>query len=286
MGAMASSVEKSRWWGVPFYLYIACLVILFSLVVLQSLNLPWGHLTFRGYRDVFSTSVYWRVFWNTLVIASVGATLTVGLSLVGALLVRRTPEQYWPALLFIVLVPLLTPTIVRTFGWVMALQPNGSLAGLTGGHIPFDRVLYHRAGLMIGLAHAFYPVSFFYIWTALRGLNRRQIDVAAMFGASAVRIFRSIVLPRLLPSLMAVWMFIFLLMTGAFVTPEILGGAGDVMIYRVIETRLNKFLDATLAASYAVIVALFLLLLLWVGERLFNLSRMLGGGVNGDAEKA
>jgi ABC-type spermidine/putrescine transport system permease subunit I len=178
------------------------------------------------------------------------------------------------------MIPLLTPTIVRTFGWVMTLQSGGSLSWLTGSRIPFNHILYSRTGLLVGLAHAFYPVGFFYIWTSLRGLDRRQIDTAAMLGASSTRVFWHIVLPQLLPSVMAVWVFVFLLTTGAFVTPEILGGTGDVMVYRVIDTRLHTFLDATLAASYAVVIVCALIPLLWVSERAFNISRMLGGGID------
>ena len=275
MGSLASRIGE-RGWALPFYSFVGFLFGLFLFILLQSVNLPLGSPTLRGYHEVFSTQVYWKVLINTVFISMMNASFTVMFSLAGALLIRQTPARYQRILLFVALVPLLTPTIVRTFGWMMTLQSEGSLSWITGGRISFDRLLFNRKGMMIGFIHAFYPIGFFYIWTALRSLSPKQFEVAAMLGASTYRIFWYIILRQLLPSLMAVWLFIFLLTTGAFVTPEILGGTRDVMIYRIIDTRLNIFLDGTLAASYATILIVFMGGILWLGERLFKLSQRIG----------
>lgn len=279
MGSMASRIGKRGWgWGIPFFGFLGFLFGFFLLILLQSVDFPLGSPTLRGYHEIFSTTVYWKVLVNTLIIAAMNASFTVVLSLAGALLIRQFSPRYQRIFLFVALVPLLTPTIVRTFGWIMTLQSEGSFSWITGGQIPFDKLLFNRAGMMIGLVHAFYPIGFFYLWTTLRGLNPKQLEVAAMLGASAFRIFWHIVLPQLLPSVMGVWLFMFLLTAGAFVTPEILGGSRDVMIYRVIETRLNTLLDVTLAASYASILMILMGGFLLASERLFKLSQIFGGG--------
>jgi spermidine/putrescine transport system permease protein len=171
-------------------------------------------------------SLYFTVFWHTLLMAAGGTLCT---AIIGY------PIAYWMsrylttgkslALLAIVL-PFWTSFLIRTYSWLVILDPQGYLArflnwtGLTTNW----NVLYTWKAIGIGLVYNYLPLFVLPVYAALERMDWSLIDAATDLGASPFTAFREITLPLTRPGLITGALLVFIPMTGEYVIPNVLGG--------------------------------------------------------------
>jgi len=281
MGGVVTSVTRanklSRWYliilALPGAAFLLLLLALLGCLFAYSLRTDDGGLSFRAYEEVFREKTYRLVLWNTISISAISATFVALIALVTVpALMKLSPRSQYRILLA-VLVPLLLPTLVRTTGWMMVLQDSGLIQWLVPpAKAVVQHLIYNRNGVYIGLTHTFLPLGFLLTWASFRSINTRQVEAAQTMGAHAVRIFFQVILPQIAPGVAAAWIMVFLLSLGAYVTPTLLGGGQETMLYSVIETRLNQFLDLSLACAYGVVITLFVGCIVVIAEKVIRLS--------------
>jgi iron(III) transport system permease protein len=170
-----------------------------------------ARITADNYRHVFQSSRYISLLGNTFVIAVVTATAVMLVaSLTAWLSVRKAP--FAAALDQLATMPLVFPGIVLGVG-VMQLFL----------YLPIG--IY---GTIWIIAWAFIinymPYGVRYSYAGMLQVHRELEEAAAVSGAEPITGFRRIVLPLLSPSLIAGWLFIFLLSTRVLSLPVLLSG--------------------------------------------------------------
>lgn len=206
-------------------------------------------------------------------------TLRVGFVTTAISLVIAYPVAYWLArhvrrfrltLLMLVVLPLWTSYLVRTFAWLLILGRNGiansamQSAGLIDA--PLEWILYSDFAVTLALVHIYMPFMVVPLYASLERLDGSLLEAAWDLGAGPVRSFVSVVLPLSLPGAATGCAFVFISAAGAFVTPELLGGTRSVMLGNIIaqqfgvayEYPLGSALSIGLMAAIVAAVALLL----------------------------
>lgn len=135
-------------------------------------------------------------------------------------------------ILFAVLLPFWTSVLVRTAAWVIILQNNGMLNGLMIrlGIISEPLTLvYNRLGVYIAMIHVLLPFMILPIHNVMKSIPKHLLPAAASLGARPFVTFRDVYLPLSMPGLVAGTLMTFILGLGYYVTPALVGGAGDQM---------------------------------------------------------
>jgi putative spermidine/putrescine transport system permease protein len=112
------------------------------------------------------------------------------------------------------------------------LASIGHAFGLIESMREFPNVLYSGWGLGMILAYSLKgaPFAMLLVLALLARFDRRQIQTATMLGASGIRIFFAIVLPRLAPAVHTAFIILFLYSFGAFDIPYILSESRPGML--------------------------------------------------------
>jgi iron(III) transport system permease protein len=155
-------------------------------------------ITLKNYRAIYHASHYVDLFLNTLFVAAVAATLAVAVTaLVAWLTVRRRP---WAWLLdYLATFPLVFPGIVLGVAVMQIFL-----------HLPLP--LYGTLWVIIwAFVISFMPYGMRYNYAGMLQIHSELEEAAGVAGASALTTLRRIVLPLLAPTLVAGWLFIFLL---------------------------------------------------------------------------
>jgi len=130
-------------------------------------------------------------------------------------------------LYFVVLAPLLTSAVVRTFGWMILLSNNGfinkTLMNIGVIEMPIP-MMYRMTGIVIALVQVLLPFMILALDAALLNIDRQLYDAARNLGAGASRIFFQVTLPLTLPGIVSGSILVFTLAISAFVTPALIGG--------------------------------------------------------------
>jgi putative spermidine/putrescine transport system permease protein len=191
----------------------------------QALGRPTGenYLRFLGDRYYLGTLLF------TLRISLVTTLCALGLGyLVAYYLVRSVRSRTVRRLAYLVVVaPLFTSSIVRSFGWMVSLGNNGivnrTLLDLGVVERPV-RLIFNEAGVVIGLTHVLLPFTVLTIAAVLQQIDASLEEAAMDLGASRLVTFLTVTLPLSLPGVVAGSLIVFTLAMSAYVTPAVLSG--------------------------------------------------------------
>ena len=144
-----------------------------------------------------------------------------------AMLSRRIRRRRRAYLTLVILAPLLISVVVRSFGWLVILGPNGLVNSALRGLGLIDeplRLLYTETAIALGLVHVFLSFMVLSVAAALGRIDPAVLRAAASLGAGPIRTFLRVVLPLSLPGVAAGSVIVFTLSASAFITPALLGG--------------------------------------------------------------
>jgi len=176
--------------------------------------------------------------------------------------------------LFLVILPFWTNFLIRTYAWRILLGEEGTINGvlLSLGLIgePLS-LLNTQLAVVIGLIYGFLPFMVLPIYASVERFNFRYVDAAHDLGANDVRTFLRVVLPLTLPGVLAGCALVFIPSVGAFVTPDLLGGAKGLMIGNLINKQFggsgNMPLGSALSIVMMAVVMLSLLVYIFANRR-------------------
>lgn len=216
-----------------------------------------GDWTLESYRTVLFDPFYWKIAWNTLYLGVNVAVLAVILSYPIALFLARTQSRWRGVLTALAVAPLLTSSVVRTYGWMVILGDRGVIntalqsSGLTNGVI---RLTNNYFGATVALVEILMPYAILAMLSGFGRLNTQLEEAAAMLGANRLRVFTRIVLPLSLPGVLTATLLVFVLAISSFVTPRLMGGGRVFVIGTEVYNEATVTLNWPLAASLSVLL--------------------------------
>lgn len=272
--AMPAAVVPRR--SVPGYLPlvlppVAYLVIIFViplalLAVLSLLRHEAGlivnQLTLENYAKLLGDTYYVRVIYRTLGTSLAVAFFVTFLSYPVAYFLTRTRTTWKPVLVALVLAPELSGVVLRTYGWLVILEPEGLLntvlqrLGLLDAPL---KLVHNYAAVTIGLTHVLLTFGVFTVMASLQAMDPTLELAAQNLGANRVQTFLRITLPLTLPGILGSFFLAFALAAGAYATPAILGGKTVEVMSTLIYTQLLYILNWPLASAAAVILLVIVL---------------------------
>lgn len=201
-------------------------------------------------------AIYLAILWKSITISLIVTLLTVILGMpLAFLMAHATPT--WRTVLFIaVQIPFWTSILVRLSAWTVLLQNQGLLnqllhhLGLVDAPI---EMMYNRFAVYVAMTHVQLPLMILPAYGVMQGIKENYVRAALSLGASPLRAFATVYLPLAAPGVGAGSVLVFISSLGYYITPAIVGGAGDQMISYFVQFHLDK-LNWGLAAALASIM--------------------------------
>ena len=267
-----------RFGRVAFLLLAPCLGILAGFLLgiggLVEESLIWRNAYGVGhYREFFSRADYIEAMIYTHEVAALVAVISVIIGYVLAAFIARA-KRGQGVLLVLLLLPLLVSVVVRTYGWMVILGPRGlvNTAILWLGVDAPLRLMFNTTGVVIGLVHVFCPFAVLSILAVYLRLDPALREASMALGAGPVRSFVRVTLPLTMPGVIGALTLVYLLTTGAIVTPLLLGGPRHTMLGSLIYNNVFQLFNFPRAAAIALILtasALIVVLpLQWLDSRI------------------
>jgi len=226
--------------------------------------------TLENYRRLADDSVFLAVSWTTLRTALV---VTLGTLLLGypvALALSRLRPAAAAIVLAIVLLPLWTSVLVRSYAWMVLLGRRGLINELllSAGIIDAPlRLLNTPLAVHVAMIHILLPYMILPIASVLQQIDSALLRAAAGLGASPRNVFAQVVLPLSVPGVVAGILLVFVLSLGFYITPALVGGPRDLMLSMLIAQQVD-LLNWPYAACLSVALLAITLMLILVLQRL------------------
>jgi putative spermidine/putrescine transport system permease protein len=192
--------------------------------------------------------------------------------------IRTTRSRVWrTALWAAVLAPLMMGTVVKNYAFVLILARHGPLNDLLVGLGLLDgpiQLLFTQAAIIMGIVYAMIPFAVLPLYVAFINVDLDLVAAAENLGSTRVQAIWSIVLPLVAPSLLASGVLVFVLASGFYVTPLVLGGARSPFAAPMIARALYEFNDIEAAALSSLVLIASALLVVGAGVLLVGRDRM------------
>jgi len=250
----AALLAGSLVWLVVFFL----LPLAYLLAVSFAQRSPYGTvqwvLGLGNYGRAFQP-LYLEIYWRSFAIALFTTALCAVLSYpVAYTLALRVSARWKSTLLLLVVIPFWTSFLIRTYAWMVILRAEGLINNLLLDlhliHEPL-RLLYTPLAVLIGLVYGELPFMILPLYAVLERMDRSLLEAAQDLGANRWRTFWKVTLPLSAPGLAAGGLLVFIASLGAFITPDLLGGARTLMVGNLIQNQFAVVRDQPFGSAVA-----------------------------------
>ncbi len=224
-------------------------------------NLVAIKLNFNNYAFLFTDSLYFNAFLNSIKVAFVSTVLCLFIGYPMAYGIARSAPSTRNVLLLFVVLPFWTSLLLRVYAWIGLLKANGVINNILMSlgliHEPLP-MLYTQFAMYVGIVYSYLPFMILPLYSNLEKMDWQLLEAAQDLGCKPWQAFYKVTLPLSRNGILAGSMLVFIPAVGEFVIPALLGGPNALMIGRILW---DEFF-ANRAWPVASAVAILLLLVL------------------------
>ena len=252
------------WFGVIYLASLAVMLVTAFWTVDPFTNALVHSWTLANFQQIF-TGTYLSVIGRTVVMAAAVTVTDAILALPFAYFMARVASPRARHLLFTaVLLPLWASYLARVYAWIVILQKGGTLSWtLSKLGLGAVNIGYTNTAMWLVFSYIWLPFMIVPLYGALERIPDSLLEASGDLGARNWRTLRSVVLPLVMPGMVAGSIFTFSLTLGDFITPLLVGGANSNFIGNIIYSNLGTAGNLPFAAALAVVpIAIMVIYLL------------------------
>ncbi|OOF68344.1 spermidine/putrescine ABC transporter permease PotB [Rodentibacter caecimuris] len=256
-------------WLIFFVLIPNLLVLVVSFLTRDGSNFYALPFSLENYANLFSP-LYAQVVWNSLYMSGIATIICLIVGYPFAFMMVKIKPKYRPILLFLVVLPFWTNSLIRIYGMKIFLGVKGVLntilinMGIISEPI---RILNTEVAVIIGLVYLLLPFMILPLYSAIEKLDGRLLEAAKDLGANAFQRFWKIIIPLTMPGIVAGCLLVLLPAMGMFYVADLLGGAKVLLVGNVIKSEFLISRNWPFGSAISIGLTILMALLIFVYYR-------------------
>ena len=218
--------------------------------------------------------LYFEVLLHSLNMALIATLACLVLGYPFAWFLAKLPHKVRPLLLFLLIVPFWTNSLIRIYGLKIFLSTKGYLnefllwLGVIDTPI---RIMFTPSAVIIGLVYILLPFMVMPLYSSIEKLDKSVLEAARDLGANKLQTFIRIIMPLTMPGIVAGSLLVMLPSLGLFYVSDLLGGAKNLLIGNVIKSQFLNIRDWPFGAATSICLTLVMGILLYIYYRVGKL---------------
>jgi spermidine/putrescine transport system permease protein len=215
-------------------------------------------------------------FTNTIVLAFGGTVMCLLAGYPLAYVLATRAGSWKTVLMAMIVIPLWTSFLIRTYAWMFLLGSNGVPRVLESLGVDVQ-LLNTPFAVLLGIVYNYLPLMALPIYLSLERLDRAFIEASRDLGAGQVATFRQITLPLSAPGVISGCLLVFIPVMGEYLIPVLLGGGktyflGNALADMFLQSR-NWPFGAALATAFVLFMLGVVGIYAWLTRRLIGAGR-------------
>ncbi|SHG86928.1 spermidine/putrescine ABC transporter permease PotB [Ferrimonas marina] len=264
-------------WLVIFVLFPNLMVLAVSFLTPDTRELVRPEFDLSSYVRLLDP-LYAEVLLHSLYLAGLATLICLLIGYPAAWIIAHTRRRTQAVLLFLIIVPFWTNSLIRTYAMKVILGNRGlvnkTLLELGIIDSPM-RLLYSEAAVILALVYILLPFMILPLYSSIEKLPGSYLEAAKDLGAGKLRTFRTVIWPLTLPGVISGCLLVFLPALGMFYISDLLGGASNLLIGNIIRDQILVARNWPFGAALSVTLIAMLAIMLWAYQR--ALKAMQGG---------
>lgn len=280
-------MRQKRWFCLVLPMYIfSILFVLGPLLYMIALSFATNHeglgVTFRFTLENFrkmADPVYVGTFVQSFQVAIMTTILVVVIGYPFGYFMAKQSKRGKRLLMFLIMVPFWTSSLLRMYGWIIVLQAKGIvntvLIRLGLIRVPI-KILYSYPAVLIGMVYALLPFMILSVYSSVEKMDWTLVEAAKDLGASNWKAFSTVTLKLTLPGLLSGVILTFIPSMGLFFIADILGGNKIVLVGSLIQDQLGRGGNWPFAAALSVVLMILTSLMIYLYRRITHIKDLEG----------
>lgn len=283
---MQSNNKKFNIWSVTTLVILLLFIIfiafpLFLVLEKSVIDPQTGKFTFEFINKFFERKYYWITILNSFKVTVAATFLAVVIGLPLAYLLRRVKIKGSKMIEILVIISYISPPFIGAYAWIQLLGHGGIITNFINStfNLNFEGV-YGFSGIVLVLTLQSFPLIYIYISGALRNLDNSLNEAAESMGYSNIQRVFKIIIPLIIPTILASALLVFMRVIADFGTPMLIGEGYrtiPVLIYTQFMGEVggsDGFAAALCAIFIVVTLALFLVQKLIANQFSYSMSAL------------
>ncbi len=260
-------------WLMVFVFLPNIMIIATSFLTRDDANLVEMVFTLDNYYRLFDP-MYAEVLLHSIDMALVATLACLILGYPFAFFLAKMPKKIQPLLLFLLIVPFWTNSLIRIYGLKIFLSTKGYFnefllwIGLIDKPL---RIIYTPEAVVLGLVYILLPFMVLPLYSSIEKLDKPCLEAARDLGANKLQTFIRIIIPLTMPGIIAGCLLVMLPAMGLFFVADLMGGAKNLLIGNVIKSQFLNIRDWPFGAATSICLTLVMGLMLFVYYRAVKL---------------
>ncbi|MBR6681063.1 MAG: ABC transporter permease [Clostridia bacterium] len=214
----------------------------------------------------FFTKEYLLIFWRSVKLAFFATLICLLLGYPTAYFISRCKPGTQKILIVLLMLPMWTNFLIRTYSIMTLLQDTGILNSLLGaiGIKPLS-IIGTETAVVIGMVYDYLPYMILPIYSVMSKMDHRLIEAASDLGCNGFQVLKKVIIPLSISGVISGITMVFVPSISTFYISQKLGGPSTLLIGDVIEQQYT-------ASNYNMVASLsfVLMVILIVGLAIVN----------------
>ena len=211
--------------------------------------------TLSNFQEIFTTPAYLSDIAQTVGMAAAVTVTDAVIAFPFAYFMARVAAPRTRTALFVaILLPLWASYLAKVYSWVLIFTNHGFLDWVVGGlGLGHPQLIYTNWAVYAVFCYLWLPFMIIPVYAALERVPASLIEASQDLGGRTWRTTRSVLLPLVLPGIVAGSIFTFSLTLGDYITPLLIGGTSANFIGNIIYTNIGIANNVPFAAAMALV---------------------------------
>ncbi|MBU3092039.1 iron ABC transporter permease [Clostridium sp. CM028] len=201
-----------------------------SLFLTSFQDVETGKYTLDNFAKFFTKKYYYGTLINSFTVSIIVTLLAILIGAPLAYIMTTVKIKFKSIVEVLIIISVLSPPFIGAYSWILLLGRNGVITNFflktLGIHLPS---IYGFKGILLVFTLKLFPFIYLYVSGALKKIDVSLSEAAESLGCSGVKKVFTIILPLMLPTIMAASLLVFMNCLADFGTPMLIGEGFRVM---------------------------------------------------------
>ena len=265
---------------VAILFYLIFLIYPLFMLLRQSIIETDGHLSFAAFEKIFSKPYYVNTIWHSLLISTVVTLVSVLIATPMAYIMSTMKIRFAGALQILILVSSMSAPFIGAYAWIQLLGRNGIITNFLANLGIHIGDIYGFKGCVIVMSFQLYSLVYMFISGAFKNMDNSLLEACESLGCTGIKKMFRVVLPLMLPTLLAGALLVFMRSFADYGTPMLIGEnytTLPVVVYKEFFSEIGGSDSLAAAISIIAIVittAVFLLQKYISNRKVFSINAL------------
>lgn len=252
-----------------FLIFAVCLIYpLFSLFFSSLKDSNTGEFTLSNFVQFFSKKYYYESLWRSFSVTIITTILTIVIGVPLAYIMTICKIKGRGLIEILIIISVLSPPFIGAYSWILLLGRSGVittfLSNTFGINLPS---IYGFSGILLVFTLKLFPFIYMYTTGALKKLDVSLIEAAESLGCTEVKKVFTVVIPLILPTVLAGSLLVFMNALADFGTPMLIGEGYQVMPVLIYSEFISEVGGKANFAAALSAIMVFITTIIFLGQK-------------------